>query len=105
LVLDLHLHPLSPPFPTRRSSDLTTLPNAHLRSGAVRLRVTRQHVREVHRVLADSDHVPLLVSYAHRSGVYRSSSGFRVRSSGFSDRKSTRLNSSHEWNSYSVFCL
>src|SRR5438105_8212679 len=27
------------------------------------------------------------------------------RSSGRSDRKSTRLNSSHEWTSYAVFCL
>src|SRR5207247_7756425 len=28
-----------------------------------------------------------------------------ARSSTNSDRKSTRLNSSHEWNSYAVFCL
>src|SRR5207247_4736784 len=29
----------------------------------------------------------------------------RLRARGFEDRKSTRLNSSHEWISYAVFCL
>src|SRR5438105_8006109 len=29
----------------------------------------------------------------------------RMEASVFSDRKSTRLNSSHEWISYAVFCL
>src|SRR5438105_5512375 len=47
-----------------------------------------------------------------RSGEARSSnpSGGRfVKPGGYAiaapDRKSTRLNSSHEWNSYAVFCL
>src|SRR6266849_8578942 len=31
--------------------------------------------------------------------------GFRTSPASWSDRKSTRLNSSHEWISYAVFCL
>src|SRR5207247_8922341 len=42
---------------------------------------------------------PLLRPIEHDVGAAH------VHSLGFTDRKSTRLNSSHEWISYAVFCL
>src|SRR5438105_9247747 len=38
-------------------------------------------------------------------GNSRASSGGETRVIRGTDRKSTRLNSSHEWSSYAVFCL
>src|SRR5438105_10289040 len=42
---------------------------------------------------------------AERSDVYAYDPRYPVPTYGGSDRKSTRLNSSHEWISYAVFCL
>src|SRR5438105_9979061 len=57
--------------------------------------------------------VPRLLVYFTESAKYASSAVIRLRRSDFIearyafslDRKSTRLNSSHEWMSYAVFCL
>src|SRR5207247_11257598 len=69
-------------FPTRRSSDLAA------RGVCARAR---------------ADLVDLPLERRHRA---RNGTAARWRlSSGKSDRKSTRLNSSHEWISYAVFCL
>src|SRR5438105_12101441 len=43
-------------------------------------------------------------AYAHRGGTGPGSGGARRQQADI-DRKSTRLNSSHEWISYAVFCL
>src|SRR2546429_7867574 len=40
-----------------------------------------------------------------QSSVHRDSASARVSVPGFGDRKSTRLNSSHGYISYAVFCL
>src|SRR6266536_3289918 len=42
---------------------------------------------------------------SHSSSTWRARSGEIARKPQRSDRKSTRLNSSHEWTSYAVFCL
>src|SRR5207247_10986953 len=87
-----HHHPNPHSFPTRRSSDLkdTTNPwdvptnadiadQTHLQSG---------HVNYTHPANNIAD--PFLSAYSAKA---------------VPDRKSTRLNSSHEWISYAVFCL
>src|SRR5947208_13315468 len=68
--------PRSTPFPTRRSSDLVV------------------EVREVVRVEDDPLGVAFAIAHAQVVGE-----GHRR------DRKSTRLNSSHQIISYAVFCL
>src|SRR5207247_11236753 len=72
-----------PSFPTRRSSDLRLHPGARARHAAGRRRRPR------HRPPGDA---------ADRRSEH-------PRRHSLSDRKSTRLNSSHEWISYAVFCL
>src|SRR5207247_9276194 len=74
-----------PSFPTRRSSDLRR-----------RIRRSAQSVqhRRAHRLGVA---VGLSRTEAHLRGLFLSRGG--------ADRKSTRLNSSHEWISYAVFCL
>src|SRR5207247_11250713 len=76
-------HPALPPFPTRRSSDLR-VPSVHRR-----------------RTASHPD--------ANRSDITSTPPNHRITSQGragsTTDRKSTRLNSSHEWISYAVFCL
>src|SRR5439155_26004623 len=93
-------HPPLPSFPTRRSSDL-----------AVRARSRRGEAgRPVPRPLsalrvARPVGLPLLRPLRGRSrarGRARRASGARPHES---DRKSTRLNSSHVAISYAVFCL
>src|SRR5207247_10397551 len=81
------------PFPTRRSSDLTrqppwfsTKPHLMLGDACARVLLTRA-----------------LVTPARRPAGGAAAPPCRRRSC--SDRKSTRLNSSHEWISYAVFCL
>src|SRR5207247_10746145 len=84
----IHLHPTPPSlhsFPTRRSSDLRQGRGAdgQLATGRTRTRLP------VHA------HGALDVPECQRAqGEPR-----------IPDRKSTRLNSSHEWTSYAVFCL
>src|SRR5207247_10860688 len=43
--------------------------------------------------------------FAGRSGGWEYSESPTIDGEFLADRKSTRLNSSHEWNSYAVFCL
>src|SRR5205809_5932023 len=76
--LDLHLYS----FPTRRSSDLAV----ESRRGG-----TLVPADALQRYLAEIRRIPVLS---------RGSAGARRR-----DRKSTRLNSSHGYISYAVFCL
>src|SRR5438105_5432954 len=86
--LDLHS------FPTRRSSDLVCLP---LQSN--------NRTQPFRHALID---VVRLQFRRKRSGIHaekRYPAGKRVGERFEKDRKSTRLNSSHEWNTYSVFCL
>src|SRR5207247_10863832 len=64
------------PFPTRRSSDLTTG------------RITVEGL--LSSAAANVTSTPAYSRYRFPAGA---------------DRKSTRLNSSHEWISYAVFCL
>src|SRR2546428_6920040 len=79
--------PRSTLFPTRRSSDLLTGDHALLRCGEGR---------------AERAMCPLLAPAPPGiSGRAGASSGPMARP----DRESTRLNSSHEQNSYAVFCL
>src|SRR5438105_9674345 len=75
--------PKSTPFPTRRSSDLhkTKAYNKH------KEQYTKQYV---------------LLRLVRQESL---KSELRCESYDLRDRKSTRLNSSHEWISYAVFCL
>src|SRR5207247_7880772 len=86
------------PFPTRRSSDL---PLVSRRGGGVRDRGGLGSGVEAARLSAGRAAGPL-------SGPGHRGPGQTVREvQGLqhADRKSTRLNSSHEWISYAVFCL
>src|SRR5207247_11438880 len=92
-----HLHPHS--FPTRRSSDLAR--------GTAKLdiiaqlplllnglpAITRKSLAKEIPPAQDTLHYLVYKSDIFTDGVY------------LLDRKSTRLNSSHEWISYAVFCL
>src|SRR5438105_10061836 len=74
-------------FPTRRSSDLhvSSLVGAGTRGRLVGSFVSKRHIWRAARNAGKT----VLACEAHRH----------------IDRKSTRLNSSHEWISYAVFCL
>src|SRR5207247_4872906 len=88
-----HLHS----FPTRRSSDLQA-------SWGVPCGVRSRRRSAGHRdLLAGTvpDRPPLLRQSAARTA----SRPVPHQSRSLTDRKSTRLNSSHEWISYAVFCL
>src|SRR5687768_18281284 len=80
--------PSSTLFPTRRSSDLAQGPATGLAPNFGRIKVFRQRARRIaqHRAL------PGIVG------------GVDARQA-VQDRKSTRLNSSHGYISYAVFCL
>src|SRR5207244_10245572 len=96
--------PPPPPFPTRRSSDLRKqLP----RSREPELIVELFEYRD--RILSDQ---PRVLALVHGVGqdLHHRELDCRVRgdapvSAGARDRKSTRLNSSHQIISYAVFCL
>src|SRR5262245_65382776 len=80
------MHPHYPhPFPTRRSSDLELSTSAY----------------ENHQKPGDNARVPVDSTARWVRTAARSSR----RNDGYSDRKSTRLNSSHLGISYAVFCL
>src|SRR5207247_9986232 len=93
--------PPRPPhsLPTRRSSDLDLV------------RPTRNYQRHMSGLgyyFVVNDYVDLLVSgdwYAGRYMSLRTQTRYRWLDRFVTDRKSTRLNSSHEWISYAVFCL
>src|SRR5207247_10672366 len=83
-------HPSLPSFPTRRSSDLQPV-----------LRDAQRRPRQgppVRGVRGLGPRAPSLVRVDAGTGPVDCAPGRR-------DRKSTRLNSSHEWISYAVFCL
>src|SRR5207247_9165752 len=92
-----HAHPPHPAlhsFPTRRSSDLL----AGLRSDEIRrLRVGCAR--------ANTSAAPTQPTRSGWSAGSTSPGPGRPARSATPDRKSTRLNSSHEWISYAVFCL
>src|SRR5207247_9067312 len=96
--------PPDPPFPTRRSSDLLDEPRAlppHLR------RRTVQHLRRGNPLGLEGGQTAgedRLGDEGHRHAKVEGR-GDRGGLRPLSDRKSTRLNSSHEWISYAVFCL
>src|SRR5207247_6003815 len=96
-LLPSHVLPPSlRPFPTRRSSDLSSA------GDPARLGRLRQPAALVGCLLdvGSPDHlVDPLVALDARVGQGIDQSPQR------GDRKSTRLNSSHEWISYAVFCL
>src|SRR5690606_40973122 len=90
-------NPALPPFPTRRSSDLLL--------GRVLLKLHRNFERHFFRipVIDEADVIGKMTARLVRSQLCKPVDGadeWRVR-----DRKSTRLNSSHEKISYAVFCL
>src|SRR5207247_10118507 len=83
--------PHPPPFPTRRSSDLTSAPSSPPRAAPACSPSTPTAIG----CNASSRSSPRATTNASPPG----------RGLEEADRKSTRLNSSHEWISYAVFCL
>src|SRR5207244_11173167 len=96
-----HLHPalrLLPSFPTRRSSDLGIL---------ARLRYPAQREPRGHPGVRQRRRAPCATAArgGRREGHRRLRRFRRGRERKWPDRKSTRLNSSHQIISYAVFCL
>ena len=98
-----HLHS----FPTRRSSDLILQlidclqPNFASQKAASRFKQSRNGRHKCHpypfvRIIRDGNMAP---------SPFRSPVRSTPPPSSLLDRKSTRLNSSHGYNSYAVFCL
>src|SRR2546430_16759164 len=83
--------PRSTLFPTRRSSDLLVARDSDVESAA--LAADRRHAL---RLRQDLGARAVQLDEEHRARVLRISG---------TDRKSTRLNSSHSHISYAVFCL
>src|SRR5207244_11094920 len=83
-------------FPTRRSSDLAPGPR--------QLVVVQERGRTAPATLTIPDHLPALSNLRVAAAqVNRPTVDVQVNAS--KDRKSTRLNSSHQIISYAVFCL
>src|SRR5207247_9168586 len=97
------LHRASHSFPTRRSSDLGGTHRA-LASIAERHDATAAQV-SLAWVVRDGDviAIPKAATVAHVK-QNRGAVDLKLTARDL-DRKSTRLNSSHEWISYAVFCL
>src|SRR5207244_12481650 len=92
----LFLHRARPPpalhsFPTRRSSDLVTV--------SVARHDLQRQLRIPHSALRINNHS------AFRIGTHELTAGKKSLTRPRPDRKSTRLNSSHQIISYAVFCL
>src|SRR5207247_9806966 len=93
------------PFPPRRSSDLTRLLSPHLRPrrdaihATVEAKAVPKGLVEIHSGVLGPRGVHVV---APRDQHVEDSPAIHVSDGG--DRKSTRLNSSHEWISYAVFC-
>src|SRR5207247_6391183 len=77
-------------FPTRRSSDLMTTLSA---VGIEAVKPESERDKELKRLFE--------ANAANESKI----SELQAKVDAHTDRKSTRLNSSHEWISYAVFCL
>src|SRR5207247_2878172 len=98
-------HRYSPPFPTRRSSDLQFMlllgyVYAHL---LARVRnVKKQMLGHVFVLLLPLAFLPIRFSAVSTESLSQHPAAQLLL---LLDRKSTRLNSSHEWISYAVFCL
>src|SRR5207244_5823501 len=94
-----HIHP----FPTRRSSDLTQ------RGGRVNTRrrgaTGRLGTGKLRRAALDRDNLPVRNFPVFLFRVFASSKELAAFHQQIKDRKSTRLNSSHQIISYAVFCL
>src|SRR5207248_11536886 len=105
LLCDSRRPPRSPPFPTRRSSDLVALGSGNdtlnvqsIAANAVT--VLRGNAgNDTFNITAPSTNGMLIVY-----GDNAANTSFRG-APGDEDRKSTRLNSSHRTISYAVFCL
>src|SRR5947208_13426991 len=86
-----------PSFPTRRSSDLVVIPNFYVsyENNPAPLSA-KQKSRLSFRLLVD----PTTIAAAGvAAGIQQAKNSY------WEDRKSTRLNSSHQIISYAVFCL
>src|SRR5207302_4211264 len=101
----LAIHDRPPSFPTRRSSDLPC--------GQKLLLLGRREISEAQNTAACEVFCASLISRRPRSARRRipprvrsaSRAKMRFHTRRYSDRKSTRLNSSHVKISYAVFCL
>src|SRR5207247_7091157 len=93
-------HPHLHSFPTRRSSDLHSPKVADQHYLAVTDEM-RAHATIVGEALPD---IYRGDSVGERPQIENTPVG-GCKDSLYGDRKSTRLNSSHEWISYAVFCL
>src|SRR5207248_6366165 len=94
----------SHPFPTRRSSDLF-LPDRYIRGECPKCGAKDQYGDACENCSTVNAPTDLIRPYSTVSGatpVLKASEHFFFR---LSDRKSTRLNSSHRTISYAVFCL
>src|SRR5206468_8115816 len=90
-----------PPFPTRRSSDLegNVLAGAHVPP-------ERAFLEDVaHRARARGERADVPPVDEHAARARRHEARHRAQHVDGRDRKSTRLNSSHDQISYAVFCL
>src|SRR5207244_7968757 len=95
----LHLHS----FPTRRSSDLVP---EYMVKGAVTYRLVIDQLGSVRLVVDATGNVAERIEYDEFGNVLTDSApGFQPFGFAGGDRKSTRLNSSHQIISYAVFCL
>src|SRR5687768_17971783 len=94
----IRLPPRSTLFPTRRSSDLQRqCDDAHVRASAL------HELRGLSHVFAEDERVGDAV--VNPGFLQRGHGSAAIRSVCWVDRKSTRLNSSHGYISYAVFCL
>src|SRR5207247_6270146 len=96
-----HPHRYTPPSPTRRSSDLQVL--RARRDFQIRQLLDGPAVGEVVVHRADIVQAVRVGDELMVGAVLRQLLHAPVQKP--QDRKSTRLNSSHEWISYAVFCL
>src|SRR5207247_4230089 len=90
------------PFPTRRSSDLAE--SNHPRSGQAMADPIRVGFVGCGR-FATQQIYPNLRACGFQLVACCATTEEKARRWAHEDRKSTRLNSSHEWTSYAVFCL
>src|SRR5207247_3971808 len=88
-----------PPLPTRRSSDLVS---AIIDARGDRTTFTYD---DAGRQVTRKDALGNVTTWAYDSRGLQTQIDARGNRTTFTDRKSTRLNSSHEWISYAVFCL